>query len=226
MATNACSYNTVKLSETRHVFRTGIHRQVLRHLSLLVQQQQQQHQHSAGVHLYRFRCCFTVWHPQQCIRGFKSRKGGECMVGSFIVPFICIPSRVDLAPGWDSPGWFLRPHEATSSGASAASRPGVVLLLPPAPGWSRAGQTDRQTGEPGSNPVASGEFFFLAVLVSHPAHPGAGRKRDSGGESASLRPGQRSFRNCRTMPAICRNLSFFRCLRAIRARDVSSGSWV
>ncbi len=35
---------------------------------------------------------------------------------------------------------------------------------------------------------------------------------------------QRSFRKCRTSPTIRRNLSFFLCLRAIRALAVSSGS--
>ncbi len=35
---------------------------------------------------------------------------------------------------------------------------------------------------------------------------------------------QRSFRKCRTIPTIRRNLSFFLCLRAIRALAVSSGS--
>lgn len=38
--------------------------------------------------------------------------------------------------------------------------------------------------------------------------------------------GHRILRNSRTIPAIWRNLSFFRCFRAIRARAVSSGSCV
>lgn len=39
-------------------------------------------------------------------------------------------------------------------------------------------------------------------------------------------PGQRILSSCRSIPAICRNLSFLRCFSAIRARAVSSGSWV
>lgn len=42
--------------------------------------------------------------------------------------------------------------------------------------------------------------------------------------SSSRVDSQRSLRKCRTIPTICRNLSFFLCLRAIKALAVSSGS--
>lgn len=42
--------------------------------------------------------------------------------------------------------------------------------------------------------------------------------------SREKREPQRSFSKTRSVRAICRNLSFFRCLSAIRARAVSSGS--
>lgn len=70
-----------------------------------------------------------------------------------------------------------------------------------------------------------------AYLRRKPSHIGSvftfGSRRANTNDERTLRShGQRILSSCRTIPAIWRNLSFFRCFRAIRARAVSSGSWV
>lgn len=60
------------------------------------------------------------------------------------------------------------------------------------------------------------------MFCSHFGSPRS-RQGDGGVEQRAI---QRSLSSCRTTPAIRRNLSFFRCFSAIRARALSSGSCV
>lgn len=152
------------------------------------------------------RCCFTVRHPTGMHSTDSSLRGKTCSC-FFVFPSSdssCSP-RMLSAPGRTS----VRDAAAAAAPGRAAP-PGARRSPPPhlALRFSR-----RQRGR---SPVHIGSVFTLG------SRNGADRQT----ERLDALPGQRILSSCRSIPAICRNLSFLRCFSAIRARAVSSGSWV
>lgn len=143
------------------------------------------------------RCSFTVTHPQDCINEFKSQWRHVCP--SYSRSAGRTLSRCHLRPRGDS--CCMMPSRA--AGCTVYSAPGIP---------------SQATGEWRLQwPSHIGSTF---MFCSH-----GSRNRETGGERL-VKQSQRTLSSCRTMPTICRNLSFFRCFRAISARAVSSGSWV
>lgn len=134
-------------------------------------------------------------------------------------------------------------HSQASTGSLQVSGEHVAFalrvpgrLVPPRPArWGAA--TQRGLLRPSVRPCADGPG-----APPPPGEPHLRRRRSHTGSvftrggshtepTQSTReerraPPQRILSSCRSIPAICRNLSFLRCLRAMSARAVSSGSWV
>ena len=143
------------------------------------------------------RCCFTVRHPTGMRSSGSSLRGRRVRAASY--------SHVQTAR--------VVPGASLLRSGLQDLRPAAAPRCSAPPGAHRSPFFSQAT----ARLTRSHRECFHARLTQW------SRQTD---RKAGRAPGQRILSSCRSIPAICRNLSFLRCFSAIRARAVSSGSWV